>query len=281
VRGKTVPGPLVPAAVAQTLAAVGPGAVRAAARGDAPEADPAALGTAPAVATASRDDRGPRAATSAWARIVLIRHDGTDGAVIELFADLVEFGRDAAHVRFADDRCLAPIHARVERTTDGAVLYPVDRVNGVFVRVSGPVPLAHGDSMLVGRELLRFELVGDDERAVTPLVQDGVVRLGAPAREPCARLRLLLANGGFRDVRYLFGERFVIGREHGDWVFADDEFISRRHAAIERVPQGGFTLADLGSSNGTFVRAGGAVAMTTGVRVRMGHQLFRFELGQG
>jgi pSer/pThr/pTyr-binding forkhead associated (FHA) protein len=51
----------------------------------------------------------------------------------------------------------------------------------------------------------------------------------------------------------------VIGRSGAD-LEVDDRGVSRRHARLSRGPDGGWTLTDLGSTNGTFVN---------GVRVRV------------
>jgi pSer/pThr/pTyr-binding forkhead associated (FHA) protein len=50
------------------------------------------------------------------------------------------------------------------------------------------------------------------------------------------------------------GDRLVIGRSEGDVRIPHDISMSSAHAAIERLPEGGWLLADLGSATGTFVR---------------------------
>ncbi|MCL4289311.1 MAG: FHA domain-containing protein [Thermoleophilia bacterium] len=71
----------------------------------------------------------------------------------------------------------------------------------------------------------------------------------------------------------LTGERYVVGREEGcELVLASDE-ISRRHAALERLPDGRYSLTDLGSANGTFVggqRIAGSVVLEGGEELRFG-----------
>src|SRR5690606_1868039 len=97
-------------------------------------------------------------------------------------------------------------------------------------------------------------------------------------RKPWARLTQLLANGVDRDVRYLHGAGVVLGREDGEIVFGDDEFLSRRHAVLKW--QGGqCVLDDLKSSNGTFVRLRGRQPLESGDVFRMGDQMFRLEIG--
>lgn len=84
-----------------------------------------------------------------------------------------------------------------------------------------------------------------------------------------------------RDVFNLRKTETVLGREGGDIVFTDDPFLSRRHAVI-RLDAGSrrFSLADLGSSNGTFVRVHDEVRLRSGDQFRIGQQLFRFDLEQ-
>ncbi|MCC6222425.1 MAG: FHA domain-containing protein [Thermoleophilia bacterium] len=69
----------------------------------------------------------------------------------------------------------------------------------------------------------------------------------------------------------LAAERVVVGREEGcELVLASDQ-ISRRHAAFERLPDGRYSLSDLGSANGTFVggqRLTGPVVLEGGEEIR-------------
>jgi pSer/pThr/pTyr-binding forkhead associated (FHA) protein len=84
----------------------------------------------------------------------------------------------------------------------------------------------------------------------------------------------------WRDVRYLAGNEVVMGREEGDIVFRDDEFLSRRHAVL-RWQSNQCVLDDLKSSNGTFIRLRGPQPLEHGDILRMGDQMFRIELGGG
>ena len=242
----------------------------------------AALGAAvPAVRPSgpqmARPGTGNNARGQQWGTAVLVNRDGSDGQRFALTADDTLIGRTGCDIAFDDDRFLAHQHARLSRTPDGGVqITPLDTLNGVFKKTDGSVELADGTTILVGREVLRFEKVGPDERTVHPLVRHGVALFGSPPREPWGRLFQLIPSGGYRDVRHLAADEIVLGREEGDIVFRDDAFMSRRHAALTWDGKRA-QLTDLGSSNGTFVRVTAATSLKHGDHVRMGDQLLRIE----
>ncbi|HEX4453152.1 MAG TPA: FHA domain-containing protein [Kofleriaceae bacterium] len=217
-----------------------------------------------------------------WGSAVLVNRDGSDGQRFALTSDDTVLGRTGADIAFDDDRFLARQHARLERTTDGAVrIHALDTLNGVFKKTDAPVELVDGAVVLVGREVLRFEKVTPDEKAVHPLVRHGVALFGSPPREPWGRLMQIVPSGGYRDVRHLVTDEIVLGREEGDIVFRDDAFMSRRHAAITLDARRGVaSITDLGSSNGTFVRISGPTTLKHGDHVRLGDQLLRVELSR-
>jgi pSer/pThr/pTyr-binding forkhead associated (FHA) protein len=97
-------------------------------------------------------------------------------------------------------------------------------------------------------------------------------------KAPWGRLRQLTAAGTSRDLYHLTRNEITLGREHGDIVFSDDEFLSRRHAQLQ-FRAGRVMLLDLGSSNGTYVRLRGPAPLVHGEMIRLGDELLRFELG--
>jgi len=223
----------------------------------------------------------PRAPVgAAWGTAVLVNRDGSDGPRYPLSGEYVVVGRAGSDISFDEDRFLARQHARLERGADGSVkIHPLDGLNGVFRKSDAPVDLVDGTTILVGREVLRYERVDPDEIKLQPLVRHGVALFGSPPREPWGRLVQLVPSGGYRDVRHLVGDEIVLGREEGDIVFRDDAFMSRRHAAVTWDGKRA-QITDLGSSNGTFIRVTGPTALKHGDHVRMGDQLLRIELGR-
>jgi pSer/pThr/pTyr-binding forkhead associated (FHA) protein len=144
-------------------------------------------------------------------------------------------------------------------------------------------PLKDQDLFLVGQQVLRFEVVKDAEEGFGVASDNGTLLFGTPATPRYARLSLRSVEGVTRDVFHVRRRETILGRESGDVVFTDDPFLSRRHALL-RVHDSGpgqerrFTLSDLGSSNGTFLRVHEEVRLRNGDQFRIGQQLFRFDL---
>jgi pSer/pThr/pTyr-binding forkhead associated (FHA) protein len=108
---------------------------------------------------------------------------------------------------------------------------------------------------------------------------------GTPAAPRYARLAQRTVEGVVRDVYHLQKAETIIGREVGDLVFTEDPFLSRRHAAIviqgvgqNTKAQRRYSLMDLGSSNGTFLQLREEIRLKNGDHLRIGQQLFRFDL---
>ena len=75
------------------------------------------------------------------------------------------------------------------------------------------------------------------------------------------------------------GSETTIGREGCDLVLADAE-VSRRHAVV-RVNESGYSVEDLGSTNGTFVNErgiSGPTALSDGDRLQVGETVFVVKL---
>jgi pSer/pThr/pTyr-binding forkhead associated (FHA) protein len=210
-------------------------------------------------------------------RLITVRRDGTDGEAFAISGEQMDIGRSEGDLRF-DDPHLAPRHARILRRAGQFVLTPLEARNGVYVRLGQAYELIDGDHFLLGKQVLRFELLSEAEKALRPAVEHGIVLFGTPVKAPWGRLRQLTAAGTSRDLYHLTRGELTLGREQGDIVFSDDEFLSRRHAQLQ-FRAGRVTLRDLGSSNGTYVRLRAQHALSPGEMIRMGDELLRFELG--
>jgi pSer/pThr/pTyr-binding forkhead associated (FHA) protein len=214
------------------------------------------------------------------ARLVTLLKDGSEGRSIPLTEGDADIGTREGEVTFPDDPYMSSRHARISCRAGTCSLRDLDSVNGVYVRLREEVDLHHGDMVLIGQQVMRFELLSEGELSLGPAWQRGVLVFGTPEAARFARLVQYTTEGVGRDVHYLFRDETVIGRENGDIVFTDDPFLSRRHASL-RVDHAGrrVTLHDLGSSNGTALRIRGEHVLRDGDQFRIGRHLFRFEAG--
>jgi pSer/pThr/pTyr-binding forkhead associated (FHA) protein len=174
--------------------------------------------------------------------------------------------------------------------TRNANVLAAARMAGSDGEANGPIQadseqlLTDQELFLVGQQVLRFEVVKHAEEGFGVASENGTLLFGTPAAPRYARLCQRTVEGVVRDVFHVRKAETVIGRESGDIVFTDDPFLSRRHAVV-RAYGGGtqdsprrFALADLGSSNGTFLQVRADVRLRHGDQFRIGQQLFRFDL---
>ena len=76
----------------------------------------------------------------------------------------------------------------------------------------------------------------------------------------------------------LVGKTFSLGRAKDNNVVFTSTKVSRRHALVHAQGGAEFSLVDLGSKNGTYVRVQGSAALRHGDYLFMGKQLLRVEI---
>ncbi|MGE3672314.1 MAG: FHA domain-containing protein [Polyangiaceae bacterium] len=215
-------------------------------------------------------------------KLVVIAQDGSPGREYPIFDDQVDIGRQEGAIVLPNDPYVSPRHARVMHRDGHFFIRDLGSVNGVYVRLTKSESLRNADLLLVGLEVLRFEIVSEAEKGLGQAAERGTQIFGSPAAPRFARLCQKTVEGVTRDVYHLTREQTVIGRESGDIVFTGDPFMSRRHAGITREPSGrDFSLRDLGSSNGTYLAIRGEQQLADGDHVRIGQHLFRLEILSG
>ena len=212
----------------------------------------------------------PAAAVVPRGRIILIRPDGSEGGAHPLHEGENLVGRGQGSL-FEGDLYLSPRHAEFALGAQGLVVKDLRSLNGVFVKITGEEPLESGDVIRIGQELLRFEIIAPP----APL-EDGTEVAGTPNPGFWGRLSVVVGRDVDGSAFPLFGDAIVMGRERGDILFPEDGYVSGTHARIS-LRDGRVYLADVGSSNGTFLRVRGERALPTGGFILMGQQLFRAE----
>jgi pSer/pThr/pTyr-binding forkhead associated (FHA) protein len=210
------------------------------------------------------------------AKLILIKGEGLDGVSYLLNADEHLTGRTEGEIRFPDDPYLSPRHASFFYHEGALFVRDEGSVNGVFVRIRDAVPIQPGTRLLVGEQLIELgEISASEGRQETD--GEGTHLYTSPRRPGFFKVIQLLRGGAIGMVFRAPTQNVSLGREGNDINFPDDPFISGRHASIG-VSAGGFTLTDLRSKNGTFVRIDQPYHLHHGDYVFLGQQLLRVEI---
>ncbi|MBI5508126.1 MAG: diguanylate cyclase [Deltaproteobacteria bacterium] len=89
----------------------------------------------------------------------------------------------------------------------------------------------------------------DKTSVISSKLVEGLVKEKVDSRAACF---IVLAGTQAGRMYKLEGDEIVIGRVDDALIRIDDDGVSRRHAKIVRTPDGGVTIQDMGSTNGTF-----------------------------
>jgi pSer/pThr/pTyr-binding forkhead associated (FHA) protein len=210
---------------------------------------------------------------AAFARLVLIQPDGTEGGHVDIPNTDVAVGREAGGF-FASDPFLSPAHAVFRATGSSVIVRDAGSLNGTFVKITPnvPVEIQSQDIFRIGQELLLFEEI--DRGSDAP---DGTIKMGSPIEGLWGRVALIVGNGRLGNAFTVSGDGVVLGRERGDIVFPEDGYVSGIHLRLY-TEKGRYYLNDLGSSNGTFLKLSSEYELVSGSFLLMGQQLFRVDI---
>ncbi|MCW1092813.1 MULTISPECIES: FHA domain-containing protein [Streptomyces] len=129
-----------------------------------------------------------------------------------------------------------------------------------------------------GLEAYDAEVTGQTAMpALSPEAQAAVDAL------PLGSALLVVRRGPNSGSRFLLdGELTTAGRHPQSDIFLDDVTVSRRHVEFRRSPDGSFTVADVGSLNGTYVNREriDQVALSNGDEVQIGKYRLVFYASQ-
>jgi pSer/pThr/pTyr-binding forkhead associated (FHA) protein len=209
----------------------------------------------------------------AKAKLILIRGEGMDGLSFHLKAEQHIVGRNGQLV-FPDDPFVSPKHANFFYRDGKLVVRDEGSLNGVYIRVRGTVDIAPGDTFLAGEQLFRLD---PTPRASDGQDPDGTYFYSSPKHPSPFRLTQILQGGAIGMTVCARGTSLQIGREGGDLNFPADLYMSGSHCRLEE-HGGKFTLTDLNSRNGTYVRIKSERELAHGDYLFIGRKLLRVEL---
>ena len=217
-------------------------------------------------------------AGEAAAVLVLIHPDGSEGDRFGLSGGETTIGRSHDAPLFAEDPFLSPKHATFFFVKNQLFVRDDGSLNGVFIRIKAEIELFHWDMFRVGQQLLRFEEMSQ-VRPVQPGAGDGTTVMGSPLRGAWGRLSSVVAIDTNASVWNLRKPDEHIGRERGDIVFPEDGFVSGGHCKLA-TRDGRYFLADLQSTNGSYLRIKGEGILAPGDLILLGQQLFKVEMSR-
>jgi len=202
-----------------------------------------------------------------------IKKDGSLGLEHDLKNGRLTLGKSQGDLQYAADPNLAPLHARF--FVEEGQLYVEDLSDkGVFVRLIATYTMQNGDAVLMGKQLLQFR-EKEDVVATAAATGTTVMNLSEQLKEPVAEFVRLTPDGVDNSVRFpLLEEETTWGRSKGTYTFPDDGFMSRSHARVYLRGENYF-LEDMGSRNGTFIKARGKTPVPQGAMVLAGGQLLK------
>ncbi len=141
-----------------------------------------------------------------------------------------------------------------------------------LLRPGGPVS---GERLTETTTTLSPVADGIDAAEAEPaeIVTDSEARAAVEAL-PVGAALLVVKRGPNAGSRFLLDRDLITAGRHPDSdIFLDDVTVSRRHAEFRRTPEGGFTVVDVGSLNGTYLKRGridSAMLLSSGDEVQIG-----------
>src|SRR5262245_44997641 len=210
------------------------------------------------------------------AKLVLVKGDSMDGVAYQLNGTEHVLGRSEGAILFPDDPLISPRHANFIYRDNKLHVRDEGSTNGIFLRIKSPVRMESGAVFLIGEQLLQVEASAPDFGPQPDA--EGTYFYASPKRASKMRLVQRLRGGDIGIIYRARGDSITLGREGNDVNFPDDPYISGHHAEISIAPDGRFTLTDLGSKNGTFIRINDESPVGHGDYVFIGQQLMRVEI---
>jgi pSer/pThr/pTyr-binding forkhead associated (FHA) protein len=187
---------------------------------------------------------------------LIIQEGPRAGKRLEIWKDLTTIGRSRDCDIFLEDISVHRKQASIKRTANGYVLRDDhgkgdSLVNGQSVKEQ---LLKHGDQLLFGNTKLAF--YGNEGTRPFQLASSRghelhVMKHADPNSSAIANFDLTTIRGTMRSYEVL--PDMTIGRSRDCDIFLEDLAVSRIHATIHQLPDGGFEIEDHHSATGTFV----------------------------
>lgn len=187
---------------------------------------------------------------------LIIQEGPRAGKRLEIWKDLTTIGRSRNCDIFLEDISVHRKQASIVKTATGFVLRDDHGKGDSFVNGQSIKEhlLTHGDQLLFGNTKLLF--YGNEGTRPFQLASSRghelhVMKRANPSNSAIANFELMTMRGTLRSYEVL--SEMTIGRSRECDIFLEDLAVSRVHATIHQLPDGGFEIEDHRSASGTFV----------------------------
>lgn len=214
-------------------------------------------------ATAPSDARPFRPVYRPPMGLLVVVDDGKDdGERLRLRGDAFTIGRAEGDLVVPHDRMMSGKHARLTREVQSGryrwFVNDLQSSNGTFVRAKA-TELKHGQEFMLGGTRFRFHAALQGmPGADLPPAAAGAVRTqdwhSVKAADLIPSIQELGPEGTEGARHLLNADQVVVGRGAGCGVTVDDPMMSPQHARLAKDARGRWTLENLQSLNGTWVR---------------------------
>jgi len=213
-------------------------------------------------------------------KLVIVDDEGKQ-TVVPLVRDEITIGRKEGNTIRLTERNVSRRHARLMKANGQFLVEDLHSYNGVKVngqRIGAETNLEPGDQISIGDYQLALQLDGAEtsvDQHAPGVAQVDTAMLASPG--PPSRLVMITPPAPGAEFA-LTAERVRIGRAEDLDIWVNHRSISREHAEIQKEPDGGLRLIDLGSANG--VRVNGEdvqnALLGSGDVIELGQVRFRF-----
>jgi len=187
---------------------------------------------------------------------LIIQEGPRAGKRLEIWKDLTTIGRSRDCDIFLEDISVHRKQASIARTVAGFMLRDDHGKGDSFVNGQSIKEqlLKHGDQLLFGNTKLVF--YGNEGTRPFQLASSRghelhVMKRADPNSSAIANFDLTTMRGPMRSYELL--PEMTIGRSRECDIFLEDLAVSRLHATIHQLPDGGFEIEDHHSATGTYV----------------------------
>jgi FHA domain len=229
--------------------------------------------TVPPEIVAARTQYFGQLQESGKAKLILIRGEGIEGLSYQLNAEHHLVGQKGQLV-FPDDPYVSPRHADLFYRDSALFVKDEGSLNGIYIRVRGTIPIEPNTFFMAGEQLFCFEPA---QKATDSPAPDGTYFYSSPKHQTPFQVSQILQGGATGMTVCAGSNGLQIGREGGDINFPMDIYMSASHCKIEEAGPG-YTLTDLNSRNGTYVRIAGERKLEHGDYLFIGRKLLRVEI---